>query len=115
MEAEPAGEQAVAIGVVNDVAGPRAGAGEGARHQVGPQVEIALGVADHGRLAGGAGGSVQAQHLFARHREQAERIIVAQVGLEREREVREVGEASRGCAGVTPAASNLRRIGATHS
>jgi hypothetical protein len=35
---------------------------------------------------------VQARHPLSRHREQAERIVVAQVGLDRERELRQVGE-----------------------
>ena len=51
-----------------------------------------LRVADHGRLAGGAGRGVDAHHLLARHGEHAERIVVAQVRLGGEREFREVGE-----------------------
>ena len=92
VRAEPAGEQAVAIGVVHDVARPRAGAGDAARHQVGPEIDVALGVADHGGLAGRAGGGVQPHHLLARHREQAERIGVAHVGLGGERKAPDVVE-----------------------
>ena len=92
VEAEPAGEQPVAIGIVEDVAGPGAHAGERARHQVRPEIEIGLGVADHGRLAGRARGGMQPQQVLARHGEQAERISVAQVGLDRERQARDVGE-----------------------
>ena len=92
VHAEPAGEQAIAVGVVQDVARPRAGAGDAARHQVRPQVDVALGVADDRRLAGGAGGGVQPHGLLARHREQPERIGVAHVGLGGERKPRHVGE-----------------------
>jgi hypothetical protein len=48
---------------------------------VGPVVDVVLGVADHGRLAGGAAGGVQAGHLLARHGEHAEGVVVAQVLL----------------------------------
>ena len=90
MRAEPAGEQAVAIGVVHDHAGAAAGGADRARHHVGPHVDIGLGIADHDRLACGAGGGVDADQFFARHREHVERIIFAQVGLDGEREFREV-------------------------
>ena len=49
-------------------------------------------VADDGRLAGRARRRVDARHPLARHREQAERIVVAQVALDRERKLRQVGE-----------------------
>lgn len=35
---------------------------------------------------------MQPQHLFARHREHAERIVVAQVGFQREGEAHEIVE-----------------------
>ena len=92
MRAEAAGEQAVAIGVVHHHAGAAAGGADRARHHVRPDVDIALRVADHDRLAGGARGRVDADQLFARHREHVEGIIVAQVGLHREREFGEIGE-----------------------
>ena len=92
MRAKTAGEEAVTIGVVHDLAGPSAHAGEAARHQVGPQIEIRLGVAHDGRFPGRSRRGVQAQQLVARHGEHAERIIVAQVGLHREGKAREIGE-----------------------
>jgi uncharacterized protein involved in copper resistance len=52
----------------------------------------ALGIADHDRLAGGAGGGVDPHQLFARHREHVERVIVAQIGFHREREFGEIGQ-----------------------
>ena len=92
MHAEAAGEQAVAIGVVHDHAAAAAGGADRARHHVRPDVDIGLRVADHDRLAGGAGGGVDADQLFARHREHVERVVVAQVGLHRERKFGEIGE-----------------------
>ena len=65
----------------------------------------ALGVSDHDRLAGGAGGGVDADQFFARHREHVEGIIVAQVGLHRERKFGEIGELPE-IGGCTPALSN---------
>ena len=86
VESKPAGEQPVAVGIVEDVAGLGAHAGERAGHQVRPQVEVGPGIADDGRLAGRSRGGVQPHQLLARHREQAEGVIVAQVGFDRERE-----------------------------
>ena len=90
--AQAAGEQAVAVGDMHLVAGPAAGGVDGARHQLRPHVDVVPGVADHGRLAGGAAGGVHAHHLLARHGEHAERIGVAQVLLGGEGELRQVGE-----------------------
>ena len=90
MHAEPAGEQAIAIGVVDDHAGAAARGADRARHHLRPHVDIGLGIADHDRLAGGAGGGVDADQFFARHREHVERVVVAQVGLRGEREFRKV-------------------------
>ena len=92
MRAEAAGEQAIAIGVVHDHAGAAAGGADRARHHVRPDVDIGLGVADHDRLAGRAGRRVHAHQFFARHREHVEGIIVAQIGLHRERKFGEIGE-----------------------
>ena len=92
VRAEAAGEQAVAVGDVHDVAGAAAGGADRARHQVGPGVDVVLRVAHDRRLAGGARRRVDARHLLARHREHAERVVVAQVLLDGERELRQVGE-----------------------
>src|SRR6266702_4798728 len=51
MHAEPAGEEAVAIGVVNDHAGAATGGADRPRHHLRPGVDVALGIADHDRLA----------------------------------------------------------------
>ena len=90
VRAEAAGEQAVAVGVVHLVAGPPAGRAEGAGHHLGPDVEVARGVADDRRLAGGAGRGVDAADPVLRDGEHAERVVLPQVGLARG------GEASRG-------------------
>ena len=92
MRTETAGEQAVAVGVVHQHAGAPAGGADRARHHVGPDVDIALGISDHDGLAGRAGGRMDADQLFARHREHVEGVIVAKVGLHRERELGEIGE-----------------------
>ena len=92
MRAEAAGEQAIAIGIVHDHAGAAAGGADRARHHLRPHVDIGPGIADHDRLAGGAGRSVNADQFFARHREHVEGIIVAQIGLDRERKFGEIGE-----------------------
>ncbi len=60
--------------------------------RLGPAVEVALGIADDGRLAGRSRRRMDPDDLVARHRKHAERIIISQVRLERERKPREVGE-----------------------
>ena len=55
-------------------------------------VEVVLGIADHGRLAGGARRGVDAHDLLRGIGEHAERVVVAQVVLGGEGEPGEVGE-----------------------
>ena len=81
VRAQPAGEQAVAVGVVDDVARPRPAGVERARHQVGPQIDVARRVADHRRPPRRAARGMDAHALLARDGEHAEGIGVAQVGL----------------------------------
>src|SRR6185312_10037610 len=59
MQAEPSGEKAVAIGVVQDIAAPPAGHEDAARDEVVPQIQIGLRVAYDGGLAAGAGRGMQ--------------------------------------------------------
>ncbi len=92
VRAQPAREQAVAIGHVDDVARLAARGADGARHQVGPVVQVARGIADHGGLAGRAAGGMDARYALARHGEHAEGVVVAQVFLARERKLGDVGE-----------------------
>jgi hypothetical protein len=82
--AQPAGEQAIAVGVVDDVARPCAADVQRARHQVGPQIDVARRVADHRRPPRRAARGMDAHALFPRDREHAEGIGLAQVGLRRE-------------------------------
>ena len=81
VHAEPAGEQPVAVGVVDLHAGPAAARVDAARADVGPGADVEPGVADHGRLAGGAGRRMDAHDLVHRHGEHAVRIVGAQVVL----------------------------------
>ena len=83
VRAEAAGEQAVAVGDVDEVARPPARGADRARADLGPDLDVGLGVADHRGLAGGARGGVDPHHLLARHGEHAERIVPAQVVLGR--------------------------------
>ncbi len=59
---------------------------------IGPDVDVALGVGDDGRLAGRAGGGVDARDPVVRHGDHAERIGVAQIGLGGEGELRQILE-----------------------
>ena len=93
VQAEPAGEEAVAEGVLQEVARRHAAGGEGPGDQVGPHVEVAARVPDGGRVAGRAGAGVDAHHLVARPREHAERVVVAEVDLGGEGQVGDVAVA----------------------
>ena len=93
VQAEPAGEEAVAVGVLQQVARRHAARGEGPGDQVGPDVEVAARVADRGRVAGRAGAGVHAHDLLARPREHAEGVVVAQVDLGGEGQVGDVAVA----------------------
>ncbi len=92
MRAEPAGKQAVAIGIVDNVARPRPAGAKRSRNQVGPIVDVLRGVADNRWLAGGARRGMDAHHLGLRHGKQAKRIVVAQVGLVGERQLGDIGK-----------------------
>ncbi|MNS53251.1 hypothetical protein D3C72_860020 [compost metagenome] len=93
MRAKPAGEQAVAVGDMHLVTlAPTRGTDRAGDH-VGPGVDVVLGVAHHRRLAGGATGGVQAHHLLLGHGEHAVGVVVAQVVLAGEGELRQVFQA----------------------
>ncbi len=93
VRAQAAGEQAVAVGVVHQVAAPHAGAGHRTRHQVGPAVQVAGRIADDGGLAGRARRGMHARERLDRPREEAEGVVVAQVGLDHEGQAPQVVEA----------------------
>jgi len=92
MHAQTPGEKTITIGVMDDHAGAAAGGTERARHDLRPHLDVGPGVSDDDRLAGGAGGSVDADQFFAGHREHVERIVVAQIDFGREREFGEIGK-----------------------
>ena len=84
VKAQPSREETVAVGNLYQLAGLGAPRGEGPRHHLPPDLEIAPRVADHGGLALGAGGGVDARQLGLRHREEAPRVLIAQIGLDGE-------------------------------
>jgi len=92
VKAEPAREQPVAVGVVDDGAWPDAGHREAAGHDMGPRLEIGGGIADDGRLAPRPAGGVDADELLARHGEQPEGVVLAQLALRAERQPDQVVE-----------------------
>ena len=84
VRAQSAGEQAVAVGVVDRVRGRRPGGHHAPGHEFAPVLDVALGVADHGGRAGGAGGGVDADDLVLGYGEHAEGILVAEILLDGE-------------------------------
>ena len=92
VRAQSAGEQAVAVGVLHDVAVMQTAGGEAAHHHRGPHLQVLLRVSDDDGLAGGAAGGVQAHDLLHRAGEQPEGIGVAQIGLHGEGQQRNVVE-----------------------
>jgi hypothetical protein len=92
MDAEAAREQPITISVMNDVARQRACAGERARHEIGPAFEVFPGIADHRRLAGCAGGGMQAAQILARDGKHAERVIVPEIRFGCEGKARKVSD-----------------------
>ncbi len=93
---QAAGEEAVAVGVLDDVAAMEPARGEGPDHDLRPDVQIGLRVRNHDRLPGRAGRGVEPDDLFHRAGEEPERIGVAQVRLDRERQLRDVLERDDG-------------------
>jgi hypothetical protein len=92
MCAEAAGKKAVAISDVDHHPRTDAGGMERSRNEGRPSIKIGRGIANDGRLTGGAGRCVDTGNLVARHSEHPERIGSAEVGLGCERESRKVRE-----------------------
>src|SRR5205085_8215917 len=90
--AEAAGEGARAVGVVEELPGPRPGTGQAAGAAPRPQVDVGGRIAHHGRLTFGPRRGVQAHDLRSRHGEEPEGIVVAQLALVREGQPRQVVE-----------------------
>src|SRR5690606_3837411 len=67
VQAQPAGEEAVTVRVVEQHAGCAAGGGKTARVDLGEQSQVVLRIADDRRLASGPGGRVNARKLLRPH------------------------------------------------
>ena len=76
VRAEAAGEQAVAVADLADVVLAAVGVPDAAREAVAPELQVVLGVAAHGRDAGGAAGHVDLADVLHRHREELVGIVV---------------------------------------
>ena len=92
VQAERAGEQAVAERDLDDVLIRHAGRRAQPRHIVRPVVEVVLRVRADGRLARRARGGVDAHDVLHRARQHPERVVVADIVLRRERYVLDVRE-----------------------
>ena len=93
VQPQAAGEQPVAVGVLQDVAFVQAEGNQGPLNDLGPDVHVVAVVGDDDRLAGRAAGGVQPDDLVHGAGEEAEGIRVAQVGLHRERQAGDVVDA----------------------
>ena len=89
VEAEPAGEEAVAVSDVDDGARPCSRRRQCPRAAVGPGGEVGTRVGDDRRLPPRPGGGVDPDALLERHLEESEGIRVAQLRLDPERELRQ--------------------------
>ena len=92
MDAQPPREQSVPVGVVDHVIGGGPAHGEGPGHHVGPQVYVRAGVRHHRRFAGGAAGCVDPHDVSQGDGQQAEGVVIAEVGLGGEGQLRQVVE-----------------------
>ena len=81
VDADAAGEQPVAVGVVHDAARRGAGRGQRPGAHPRPQPQVAAGVGDQRGPAAGTAGAVHGDDLRARHGQQAERVGLPQVLL----------------------------------
>jgi hypothetical protein len=93
VEAQPAGEQPVAVGVVDDHPRVHAGHPQAAGHELGPRLEVRARVADHRPAAAGPTRGMDPNELLASDREEAERVVVVELGLGGERKACDVVEA----------------------
>jgi hypothetical protein len=104
--AEAAGEQAIAVGVLDDVARVQSAGGEAAHHHLRPHRHVVLGVGHNDGLARGAARGVQAHDLLERTGEQPEGVGVAQVELAGEGQLGQV---------VKRAESPRRQVAGVHA
>ena len=78
MQPERSGEKSVAESDLRHVVGGCAACTDDAGDTVAPDIEVMPGVGDHGRLAGGAGGTMDPHHVAHRAGKKLERIILPQ-------------------------------------
>ena len=90
MEAQTAGEQAVAVGVLDDVRTGQTVANQSARDGFLPDFQVFLRVRYDNRLARRTTRGMEPDHFVQRHREQAVGVGVTKVDLHGEREFRDV-------------------------
>jgi hypothetical protein len=109
MRAQAAGEKAIAIRILHDVAGVQPAGGETAHHHRGPDIHILARVRHHDRLAGGAARRMQAHDILHRTGKQAEGIRVAQIGLGGKRQGGDVFETLQ-IAGLDAALLHARTV-----
>ena len=81
MAAQPSGEQAIAVGHLDDVLSAQAGHGDAAGHALAPDIDVPSGIAHHCGLSRGAAGGMDAHDLGVRHGEHPEGIGVPQIVL----------------------------------
>lgn len=92
VEAEPAREEPVAVGVVEHHPRLRAAHRERARGDAGEEVEVPCRVRNDRWLPGRPGGGMDASELARRRREHSQRVRVAEVVLARDRKPPEIVE-----------------------
>ncbi len=81
VQAQAAREKAIAVAHLHHIVTVKANGGQGSSQRLGPGLDIALGVADHGGLSCGAAGYVVAHHLALGGAEHACGVVVPQVHL----------------------------------
>ncbi len=95
MSAQAAGEQAVAVGVLDNVTLVQTARGEAAQHGIGPVVEVLLGVGDDNGFAGGAAGGVQPHDFGERAGKEAKGISRAEVVFLGKGELSDIGKSAQ--------------------
>ena len=90
VQAQGAGEQAVAKGDLDDVVAGDAAGGDDAGHEIGPVFNVLFGVGAHRGLARGARGGVDAHDVLHGHGQHAEGVVIPDVVLGGEGDVLDV-------------------------
>ncbi|CDD02306.1 unknown [Ruminococcus sp. CAG:382] len=90
MQSETAGKQTVSVCDLDDIAVSCACCGESAGSRTRPDIDIVFGVCNDGGSACRTAGSMNTHELVAADGDEAERIVVAQVCLQCERQQRDI-------------------------